>query len=410
MINPGTKFQTRNFGTMTVAATLAAGGQGTAYEAVASDGSTHVLKLFRPEFQTNDTRKRLETLIAQKFESENSTIVAPRELVTVNGSFGHLSTKAPGVSLEEILTSGGFDMLDGIQMACALARAIGIIHDRGFAHGDIHANNVLIYQNGISRLFVIDFDNFAGASLPIAPCLGHNLYMAPEIRTKGQSPSIEADRFSLAVVVHELITLRHPVPSDATEAEFNDVMSQGKWLGDPTYTKRKQRPDGYPADVLNADLSRLFRSAISSKASERPTAQQWQDALYASLFNIYVCPDCTAPNIIDASKKRCVMCRKAYPLLKLRGSFGAIPLNQSSVVIGRDELGGSKQVSKRHAVIRHIGPEYRIEDCSSNGVFRETPKGWLALPKAPEIERQPVLMAGDKIRFADVECTVELIS
>ncbi|MEO1528206.1 MAG: protein kinase [Planctomycetota bacterium] len=407
MINRGTQFKTRSHGRMTVGETLAAGGQGTAFDATADDGSMHVLKVYRPEFQDKDSRRRLETLISQKFQAENETIVAPRELVEVNGTFGHISTKAPGISLEDMLTGGGFNMLEGIQIGCALARSISVIHQRGYAHGDIHANNVLVFRNGVCRVFVIDYDNFAGKSLPIAPCLGHNLYMAPEIRTKKASPSIEADRFSLAVVIHELLTLRHPVPSDASEEEFNEVMAKGTWLGDPACSKTKRRPDGYPAEVLDADLGRLFRLGISKNPTERPTAQQWQDALYTSLFKIDICPSCSAPNIVDASKKRCAICRKDYPMLALHGSFGTIRLDQSSVVIGRDQLGGSTQASKRHAVIRRIGPEYRIEDCSSNGVFRKTPSGWLALPKATEVDRQPVLNVGDKIRFANVECSVK---
>lgn len=406
MISRGTQIQTRSCGKLTVGETLAAGGQGTAYDATARDGSRYVVKLYRPEFQTKDSRQRLEALIAQNFGAANSTIIAPRELVEVGGAFGHVSIKAPGVSLEDLLTTGGFNMLEGIQIGCALAHSIWVIHDRGYAHGDIHANNALIYR---LRLSLIDFDNFSGKSLPIAPCLGHNLYMAPEIRTKHAPPSIEADRFSLAVVIHELITLRHPVPSDASKEEFEEVMEGGKWLGDPGRPTKTRRSDGYPAEVLDADLARLFRLGISKNPFERPTAAQWRDILFASLFKLFICPTCASPNMVDASKKRCAVCRRDYPALVIKGPFGAIPLNQSSVVLGRDQLGGSSQLSKRHAVVRRIGPEYRIEDCSSNGVFRKISSGWLALPKVSEVERQPIINAGDILRFANIECRVEMI-
>ena len=114
-----------------------------------------------------------------------------------------------------------------------------------------------------------------------------------------------------------------------------------------------------------------------------------------------------SPNTVDVSKKRCAVRRRDYPALVISGPFGAVPLNQSSVVIGRDQLGGFNQLSKRHAVIRRIGPEYRIEDCSSNGVFRRIPSGWLALPKVSDVERQPIINAGDVVRFANIECRVE---
>jgi serine/threonine protein kinase len=394
---------------MTVGETLAAGGQGTAYDAAAKDGSHHVLKVYRPEFQTKETRKRLETLIAQKFQKQNDSLVPPNEMVQVDGMIGHVSVKAPGIALEDMLTTGGFDMMEGMQMACAISRALAIIHSRGYAHGDFHSNNILVHRNGACQVSIIDFDNFAAKSLPAAPCLGHNLYMAPEIRTKKMMPSLEGDRFSLAVIMHELITLRHPVPNDATEEVFNEVMSKGKWLGDPSRKKSKGRPAGYPAEVLDADLARMFRLGLSSNAKERPTAQQWQDALFRAMFKLYVCPACSEPNIIDASKKRCAVCRRDYPLLAIRGAFGKIRLEHSSMLIGRDQLGGSNQVSKRHAIIRRIGPEYRIEDCSANGVFRKTSKGWIKLPIVVDIERQPVISSGDNLRIADVECHVELV-
>jgi len=407
MISRGTQFKTRVFGKMTVGDTLAAGGQGTAYDAIASDGTTHVLKLYRPEFQTKDSRKRLDTLVAQNFHVGNTTIVSPQEVVEVSGDLGHVSVKAPGVSLEDMLVGGGFNLLEGIQIACALSRSISVLHRRGFAHGDIHANNVLVYRNGVCRVSVIDFDNFAGKSLPISPCLGHNLYMAPEVRTKHAPPSIEADLFSLAMVNHELITLRHPVPGDASEEEFNEVMENGKWLGDPGLSQKSGRPAGYPPEVLDADLARMFRKGISCVPSERPTAAQWQDTLYASLFKLFICPNCKGPNIVDVSKRRCPACHQDYPTLRLRGPFGTIPLHDSTVVITRELLGGSTQMSKRHAVVRRIGPEYRLEDCSSNGVFRKTPSGWLTLPKQDDVVRQPVIFAGDVLRFANVECQVE---
>lgn len=406
MITNGATIKTRVFGKLTIGEMIASGGQGTAYDAVAIDGSQYILKLYHPEFQTAESRKRLETLIAQKFETENEALITPREIINVNESIGHVTPKAPGLSLEEMLTTGGFDMLEGIQIACALARSISVLHQRGYAHGDIHANNVLVHRNRICRISVIDFDNFAGNSLPASPCLGHQLYMAPEIRVNHTPPSVEADRFSLAVLTHELLTLRHPVPNDATEAEFNEVMSAGKWLGDPGRSTKRECQQGYPPEVLDTDLSRLFRLGISHKPAERPTAEEWQDALFNSLFRVFVCPSCSAPNLVDNSKKRCVVCRIPYPVLKLSGVFGRIILDQSSTVISRNVLGGSASVSKRHAVIRRVGPEYRIEDCSANGVYRKTADSWIRLPQSSVLSRQPILSAGETIRFADVECLV----
>ena len=74
--------------------------------------------------------------------------------------------------------------------------------------------------------------------------------------------------------------------------------------------------------------------------------------------------------------------------------------------ITREMLGGSRHVSKLHAIIRREGPEYRIEDRSANGTYRLAPSSWIRLQQNTKSKMLPLISVGDRLRFGDVECTV----
>lgn len=296
MVRVGAEVETRVRGRLRVVRSLGRGSQGALFETRADDGSILVLKVFRPEFQNEGARRRLAAVLSQKLQETIESIVPPLEMVDLNGTVGHVSEKAPGISLESLLFSREFNMLDGIQMGCALARTISVIHERGLAHGDIDSSNVLVVPDGIFRIYLIDFDNLVGPGLPEAPCLGHDLYMAPEIRNGTGSPSIESDLFSLSVAIHQLVVLRHPIPIEASDKEFNEMMGSGSWLD---VSVKSAYPFGYPIDVLGAELLSLLRRGVSANTRERPSAREWQDALYASMFRVIHCPHCKTPRIAN---------------------------------------------------------------------------------------------------------------
>src|SRR6185369_12934218 len=165
----------------------------------------------------------------------------------------------------------------------ALARAVDVLHQRNIAHGDLHADNLLVHRRGtVVEGHLIDLDNFNAPNLPPPPCVGHNLYMAPELRQSSSGkmsvlPDILADCFSLTVLLHEIILVRHPAAgADASEADFNRAMCTGAWRHDPARAARGGAAlGGFPAEVLNAGLMRLFRRGMSLDRGERPTAAAW---------------------------------------------------------------------------------------------------------------------------------------
>lgn len=75
-------------------------------------------------------------------------------------------------------------------------------------------------------------------------------------------------------------------------------------------------------------------------------------------------------------------------------------------MITREMLGGKSTLSTQHARVRRDGPDYRIEDCSRNGIFRQAGHDWIRLPVSDQIEQQPIIQAGGHLRFADVPVDV----
>jgi hypothetical protein len=121
---------------------------------------------------------------------------------------------------------------------------------------------------------------------------------------------------------------------------------------------------------------------------------------------VYVCDRCGGPLVIDYSQRSCPICGHCFALLRLVGPRGwTIPLDLGSVPIGRDLLGGAATLSRVHGIFCRRGPETTLEAVGHNGIFRRSRSKWLRLPQGRPI----VVSQGDRLRFADVEATVESI-
>lgn len=388
----------------------AIGGQGQVFWATEmNSGERGVVKLFHKKFSNSDTIKRIKFLIDQDLQSACSAIFAPTDLLSVNGLVGHYTLQAKGETLEQLLTEGNFTFSEGMQLAVAVAHAVSVLNTKKIAHGDIRSDNLIINRAGsVFQLHVIDLDNFYAPRVPTPPCVGHNLYMAPELREalankQPAIPTVQSDLYALGVLMHEIILLCHPSSgNDDNEADFQKAMCSGKWLLDPaTASTSGGNIGGYPTTVLNADLARLFRAAVSIDPAKRPASDIWEAALLKAFNAIYCCPRCGAPCVIDVAKTTCPLCGCPFPYLTLqiKSCGNTLPLTSGATIVGRADLRGSMAVSTRHAVFRRVGPETWLESTGSNGSYRWSGSGWIKLP-----DRQPLLVQqGDRLKFADVE-------
>ena len=108
-----------------------------------------------------------------------------------------------------------------VAMAQQLAAGIGAAHEHGIVHRDLKPSNIMFGENhrvvitdfGLARLRPDSDDTTATASAPA----GTLAYMAPEL-LRGGRPSPASDVYAFGVVMHEMLTGRHPVAAPSGDA------------------------------------------------------------------------------------------------------------------------------------------------------------------------------------------------
>ena len=405
-------FKTENGRILRLLEEAGAGGEGVVYRAKdTGSGEAMAVKIFNARFKTAQTIERIRYLASLNLHQESPVIFAPFDTI-VNGEVGHCASWADGMALVDQLQNPDFPLMLGLQTGLALAHGIAVMHSKQISHGDLHAENVKVNRNGdVLEVALVDVDNFTAPGLPEPQMIGQALYLAPEEREEldrggNPTPSIGTDNFQLAILLHEILLLRHPAAGyDDDENRFAAAMSSGQWVQD----RNRNFPDvaprlgGYPVGVLSPEVEGLFRTAFSRNPKERPTANMWKEALARAINAIGVCPCCGVQFIVDSGKRACPVCKHGFPSLVLRvAGVPPIPLQSAAVVIGRHELNNAPKVSERHVIFRKIGPETHIESVGMNPTFRWAGSRWVQLPN----NRPLLVKQGDRLRFADVEAEV----
>jgi len=397
----------------------AIGGQGEVFAATdLKSGHRCVLKIFKPEFTNAQTLERVRFLKNSNLQARCPVICAPTDVIAADGLVGHISPFAEGIGVTDFIEqidSGSFGLLDALQVLLALVHAIRIAHEAGIAHGDLHPDNIRIHRMGkVFIVVVIDWDNYASPRVPAPPMAGRKEYMAPELlkalrEGRAPIPNIHTDLFSIGVLVHLLLLLRHPVAGhDSTEEEFLRAYCSGIWMQDPARGKPSDaNVGGYAVRILNADLMRLFRCLFSLDQRARPSLAVVEETLLKALDANHPCPTCGYPCLIDISKTACPNpdCRQPFPLhqLLVPATGRTIGIQDAATCIGRSELTNSPMVSAQHAVFRRIGPETWIEPRGKNGTYLLNGSGWEKMEDGVLTLLEP----GDRLRLADVEVQLE---
>jgi serine/threonine-protein kinase len=97
-----------------------------------------------------------------------------------------------------------------LDVARSVARALTIMHEKGFVHRDLCADNVLVTKEGPVKL--IDLGFAAPAGLGFEEKSGTPSYMSPE-QCSGRPLNAASDLYSFGVVLFELFTGRLPFTS-----------------------------------------------------------------------------------------------------------------------------------------------------------------------------------------------------
>ncbi len=414
MLTEGQTLRTTSRARIRVKEFLASGGQGHVYLARHLDtGEDGILKIYNDEYCNTANTQRLEFLVSMRLGKKHAAFVAPIEAVIHKNLVGHFSRRARGVPADPLIYDESFPYVQSLFMALQLARWIELLHGLDMFHGDLHLGNIFIYRLGsLVIIELIDFDNFGSPGQPQPPAVGHELYLAPELRQamkKGipARPDAASENYALAVLIHQILLSKHPANGfDATPANFDTAMCSGQWLHDPLLANKGTSADGYSSLILNCELANLFRKAFTLSPSARPTPSIWRTSISQALGHVHICPTCSGPCLADQSKKNCPNCGSPFPSLSLviRRTGARIPLDQGSIRVGRPEFNNEKTISAIHAVFRQVGPEVIVQSYGLNGTFKRQPDAsWTRLCDGQEV---PVEV-GDQLRFANEETLIE---
>ena len=165
-------------------------------------------------------------------------------------NLGALADRGP-IQIDAILAIGA-------QIACAL----GALHDGGYIHCDVKADNVFVlYTTGATgwpKIKVIDFGVARKVDQPVvdATIAGTPAYMAPE-QWRG-APTVQSDVYALGCLMYELVTGDQP---------FHGTLPQ---LMLAHCEKLPARPSTMRSE-LPPELERVILRAISKDPAMRPT-------------------------------------------------------------------------------------------------------------------------------------------
>jgi len=165
-----------------------------------------------------------------------------------------------------------------LQVARQVLEALRAAHEARIVHRDLKPGNIMVRPDG--RVKVLDFGlakwmPAAGEGLTqdevtvVGQIVGTVAYMAPE-QVSGEDVDARCDLFALGVILHEMLTGRHPWPRktavDVMHAIVNDdpPAVEGPWAPVVRRLLAKNRVDRYASaqDVLDA----LAEPAASSSA------------------------------------------------------------------------------------------------------------------------------------------------
>ncbi len=158
-----------------------------------------------------------------------------------------------------------------VDIAIAVAEALDYAHSRGFVHGDIRPQNILVSPEGITKL--TDFG--IAPALAVFPAMQAAAmfrsvhYTAPEA-AEGKTPQPASDMYSLGVVMYEMLT--GTVPFDA-ETPIAIALK---------HAKENPRPPRELNAGIPRSLEDVILKAIAKQPNERyPSLRAMLDELYA---------------------------------------------------------------------------------------------------------------------------------
>jgi len=299
---------------------LGEGGQGAVYEVVTEDGEHLALKWYHPHTASPQQRATIADLVDRG--GPNERFLWPMEMATRPGAigFGYVMPLRPPqyVGLAALL-QGAIDAplrvvcTIGVQLADSYLR----LHAQGLCYRDISFGNVF-FDPATGDTLICDNDN-VGLEGDASAVIGTMRFMAPEIVRREARPSMDSDRYSLAVLLFYLLMIGHPLlgvrelehPLWDSRAEARLFGEDPVFIFDPWNTSNAPAPglhdsvvqnwDVYPTS-LQAMFIHAFTTGLRDPRNGRVMESQWRGELVRCRDLLRPCGRCGASNFFDRTR------------------------------------------------------------------------------------------------------------
>lgn len=334
----GAELKTDGFRKLKVIKELGRGGQGVVYQ-VTIDGMNKALKWYH-ESAIKDKKQFYENLKNNiQIGAPASCFLWPQDSVVSKEyrSFGYVMDIRPPeyIGMPKFLLKQGFDSFQARANAMInIANGFRILHNQGFSYQDANDGNFFINPHN-GDVLICDNDNvsYPGYSTGI---LGKSRYMAPEVVLGQKMPDKATDRFSLALLLFELVCKSHPLEgAGATPPCMTPSIEKLIYGSNPVFifdaTNASNRPirgvhvnaiKMWPQlpDYLRSAFERAFsKGAMTYKpdtksyVAPRIIEKEWLDILIRFRNSIVPC-SCKNEEFVNNGNFKCSVCGKNLPL------------------------------------------------------------------------------------------------
>lgn len=337
MLTPGTKVSLRDGMTGTVGDYLGEGTQGWVHLLETDQGETLALKWYKPldADQARHQREAIGALVA--YRPPPRRFLWPISVATIEGvdGFGYVMPLRPATYVDLVSLFAGTDEHGAVvdpsfavvfNLAFGLLRGFGNLHTEGFAYRDINFGN-LFFDPADGAVLICDCDN-VGVDDTKGLVIGTPRFMAPEIVRGDEAPSIDTDRWSLAVLVFYILLQGHPLEGERCNGFEDEAWMRLHFGEEPLFcldegdTSNRPLPDSpvttywafYP-EWLRRLFRRSFTEGIAVK-DRRVLDSEWIEAMVRLRDSIMVCPSCGGTCLWDRehTDATCVRCDGPLPV------------------------------------------------------------------------------------------------
>ena len=309
------------------------GGEGDIYR---TNQSGIVAKIYK-NLPTQDQINKLNVMIANPPKNPSTygsygnhiSIAWPNSLLTKDG-------KCIGFLMPEIAKNVGiinvynpkrrkqvlpkFDWIFLHITALNFVEIVGSLHRQKYIIGDIKPQNILV--NNQAAVSIVDADSFQvkNGSTVYRCRVASEGFTPPELigsRTSNITQTIYHDRYRVALIIYHLLFARHPFEEgswcNGEEKELEELMKGGIWLYNNAQNDRQPNKNTIPFQTIHPKLQQLFKQCFNdghNNPIERPSTQDWSDALKLAIEDLAYCSKVDTHNYSEIYG-RCYWCERA---------------------------------------------------------------------------------------------------